>query len=107
MHPVVSPWYPWSRQTNPVRSSRPRLRQHCSDILSATSTAVEPLSEKKTRESPSGAIAASRDASRTAGSWVTPANRTWSSRSICRVTASRIRGCPCPWTTHHQLEIAS
>ena len=40
----------------------PTFRQYCSAILSATSTATDPESEKKTRVSPGGAIAVSRPA---------------------------------------------
>ena len=59
-------------------SSRPCpvLRQNCSAIFSATSTAIDPESAKNTRDRPPGAIAVSRVASGSAGSCARPPNIT-------------------------------
>ena len=65
------------------------------------SVALEPESEKKTRESRGGAISTSRSASSAAGSWVRPSIVEWATRSSCSRIAASIAGCRCPWTLHH------
>ena len=59
----------------------PRLSQKPSAIFNATSTLVDPLSEKKTWASGAGSISTSARASASAGSCVHPAKTIWSSRA--------------------------
>ncbi len=73
----VSPWYPPRQVSSLVLAGRPRERQYCRHIFTATSTLTEPESHRKTCSSPSGASSASRSARATAGSWVSPPNITW------------------------------
>ena len=68
----------------------------------ATSTAVEPSSEKKTRSSPAGSTPTSSAASRAAGSCVKPAKITCSSVRACSAMASAMAGCACPCRFTHQ-----
>ena len=58
--PIVSPWKPSSSATKRVRAGRPFCAQYWSASFSATSTAVEPSSLKKTCSSPGGRDAAER-----------------------------------------------
>ena len=65
----------------------PMLRQYCSAIFSATSTAVEPSSEKKMCSSAPGSTRRNRAASSSAGSCVNPAKITCSSLRACSAMA--------------------
>ena len=85
--PNVSPWYALSNAAI-RRRGVPRLANDCSDSLMATSTAVEPSSEKKIFERPRGKRCTSSAASAAAGSCVKPAKITWSRRFACSVIAS-------------------
>src|SRR3546814_16981836 len=77
-----------------------------SAILSATTTLVEPESEKKTRVSGSGVMRISSAASASAGSCVQPAKMSWSSLSVWARIAAMMRGCAWPWVvTHHDEKI--
>ena len=104
--PNVSPWYAFSSAATSGRGV-PSLAKACSDILIATSTAVDPLSEKNVRASPRGSRATSAAPSSAAGSCVKPANITWSSVRACAVIASTIAGWQWPWVVTHHDETAS
>ena len=74
--PSVSPWKAPSSATKRVRSGRPFCAQYCSAIFSATSTAVEPLSLKKTcSKAARRELDQAASASRATGSCVMPAER--------------------------------
>ncbi len=75
--------------------------------MSATSTLVDPESEKNTRESAGGMIALSPRASVSAGSWVQPAKMIWSSLPACSAIAAMIIGWQWPWVVTHQDEMPS
>jgi hypothetical protein len=85
----------------------PRSSQYPSAIFNATSTAVDPESEKNTRVSAAGISRSSPAATASAGSWLQPAKMIWSSRSACAAIPAMIRGLRWPWVVTHQLEIAS
>ena len=86
---------------------RPRLRQYCSAIFTATSTDTDPESLKNTVSKPAGVISTSSCASRAAGSWVSPPNMTWFIAPSWVVSAASSTGWPCPWIAVHQELIAS
>jgi hypothetical protein len=72
----VSPWYPPRQVSSRRFPGRPRDRQYCRHIFTATSTLTDPESHRNTCSSPSGDSSASRAHSRTAGSCVSPPNIT-------------------------------
>jgi hypothetical protein len=78
------------------RKNVPAILAACSQkpsaIFSATSTEVDPLSEKNTCSSAGGVIATSRCASCSAGGCVKPAKMIWSSRLVCARIAAMIGG---------------
>ena len=102
--PKVSPWYAPSKEIT-WRRSLPWLRHHCHAILRATSTAVEPLSEKNSRSRPVSAL--SRVASCSAGSWLKLAKITCSSCWAWRAIAAPMAGSAWPCRVTHQLLMAS
>ena len=87
--------------------------QCCQAIFKATSTAVEPLSEKKRRLrpgsplGPAGQRAQSRSASSSAGRWRKLAKITCSSSRAWAAMAAATRGSPWPWRVTHQLLMPS
>src|SRR5579884_4380475 len=107
MAPMVSPWYPPSKPMNRLRCDCPQLIQYWWHILIATSTEVEPLSEKNTRVNRPGNTSRSEAASCSAGSWVKPAKITCSSFFACSAIADAMRGSPWPCNVTHQLEMQS
>jgi hypothetical protein len=85
----------------------PLCAQKPSAIFSATSTEVEPLSEKNTRVSSGGRISVRPRATSSAGSCVQPAKISWSICPACSRIASTMRGWQWPCVVTHQLDTAS
>ena len=88
-------------------SGCPRFCQYCSAIFNATSTAVDPLSEKKMCSSPCGSTLRRCAQSSSTGSCVNPASKTWSIFSVCAAMADMMAGWQCPCMFTHHEEIAS
>ena len=106
MAPKVSPWKAFSRAMI-LFFLTPRLKWYCSAILMATSTEVDPLSEKNTRLIGSGNKETSFSESSIAGGCVNPLKTTWSRRSSCSFTRWVISGLQCPYMQVYQEAIPS
>src|SRR6267378_1401849 len=110
--PTVSPWYAWPSATKRAFFGLPRWRQCWKAIFSATSTAVDPESEKKTLLScgcPSkrGARRASSAASSMAGGEARPSNVVCATFCSCSRMALSISAFRCPCTFTHSEETPS
>ncbi len=87
--------------------SPPRCCQSWNAIFSAISVAVDPLSEKKKRVRPAGAMPDQALGQAIAPGWVRPSMVEWATRSSCSRTAASMLGWRWPWTLHHSDETPS
>ena len=108
----MSPWYAWPSATKRAFLGLPRCRQCWKAIFSATSTAVDPESEKKTLLScgcPSkwGARRTSSAASSIEGGEARPRSVVCATFCSCSRMALSISALRCPCTFTHSDETPS